>query len=242
MCNCILMIDKTFKYFFLFINLQNFKCKNMGENIYSLDKAMDKKKTSSQDVSEDILQEAQQVEEENYQTAKDIRMQIGSAAIEQKGATEEMRRQGETLDAAKRAAVGVHREARRGDVLADDIEREGHFFNFRCACLEKLFGWFRKDPNDEKVEEIANKEVKSMGDSSYEREDFVPAEKEMVPGQNKTDKELNEILNTVKGIRSEAELQGEEAQRQKTVVKDISAVNEQAEKVIKRTDTKLKKL
>lgn len=213
----------------------------MGDNIYSLDKALNKKKETRQDVADDILLEAEKVEEENYETAKDIRLQLGQAALEQKEASEEMRRQGETLDAAKKAAVGVHREARKGENLADDIEREGSIFSCRFACLDKLFGWFRRDPGDDKVEEIANKNNGVMeGPTNIEEEVFDENKNEFVPGQNKTDKELNAILNTVKGIRAEAESQGGEAERQKVVVKDISEVNEQAEKVIKRTDKHLK--
>ncbi|KAF9763607.1 hypothetical protein NGRA_1171 [Nosema granulosis] len=213
----------------------------MGDNIYSLDKAINKKKESKQDVADDILLEAEKIEEENYETAKDIRIQLGGAALEQKEATEEMRRQGETLDAAKKAAIGVHREARKGEHLADDIEREGSLFSCRFACLEKLFSCFRRDPGDDRVEEIANKDVSVMeGPRDIEEEVFDESKNEFVPGQNKTDKELNAILNTVRGIRAEAESQGGEAERQKTVVKDISAVNEQSEKVIKRTDKHLK--
>lgn len=213
----------------------------MGDNIYSLDKAMQKKKEKKQVVDDDVLLEAQKIEEENYDTAKDIRMQLGAAAVEQKQATEEVKRQGETLDAAKKAVVGVHREARKGEKLADDIEREGQIFCFRSACFGNLCSWFKSDSGDAKVEEILNKEGGVIDEPvPFEEERFDENQKEMVPGQNKTDKELNAILNAVRGIKTEAEVQGKEAERQKTVVKDISVVNEEAEKVIKRTDKHLK--
>ena len=76
-----------FKYFnFLFIF--------MGD-LYDISKAQKKKVVQEEDQDNSILKEAKRIEEENYEQAKDIRMQLGQAAIEQKQASDEFRRQGD---------------------------------------------------------------------------------------------------------------------------------------------------
>jgi hypothetical protein len=210
-------------------------------DLYNIEKATQKKKEPQQ-TNNSILEEAQRLEDENYEQAKDIRKQIGQAAIDQKQATEEMKRQGETLESARRSAINVHKEARRGEDLADDIDREGSIFSCRFACIEKFFKWFKRDQGDSTVKEIeSRRELEKEDDIHVEEEEFHEGD-EFVPGQNKTDKELYGVLNTVRGIKAEAETQSREAQKQKSTIKDIGRVNEEAEKVIKRTDKHLKEI
>lgn len=209
-------------------------------DLYNIEKVTQKKKENKNDNS--ILEEAQRLEDENYEQAKDIRKQIGDAAVDQKQATEEMKRQGETLESARKSAINIHKEARKGEDLADDIDREGSIFSCRFACIEKFFKWFRRDSGDSTVKEIENKkEEEEYENTSIKEEEFHSGD-EFVPGQNKTDRELYGVLNIVEGIKAEAETQSREAQKQKSTIKDIGKVNEEAEKVIKRTDKHLKEI
>ena len=220
-----------FKYFnFLFIF--------MGD-LYDISKAQKKKVVQEEDQDNSILKEAKRIEEENYEQAKDIRMQLGQAAIEQKQASDEFRRQGEVLDNAKKSAINVHKEAKKGEELAEDIEREGSIFSCRFACFDRFCRWLKGDSGSQEVEEIESKKYDYEEAPPVQEEEFHPGE-EFVPGQNNTDKELVGILNTVKGIKQEAELQSREAAKQKSTIKDINRVTEQSEKVIKKTDEHLK--
>ncbi|WUR05170.1 uncharacterized protein VNE69_12155 [Vairimorpha necatrix] len=217
----------------------------MGD-IYDTTKAQKQKqkKQEEKNLQEDdnsIVEEARRIKDENYEQAKDIRQQLGQAAIDQKQASEEFKRQGEVLENAKTSAVNIHKEAKKGEELADEIEREGSIFTCRFACIETICKWFKKDNGSKEVEEIKNKKYEVEENEEIQNEEYKEID-ELVPGQNKTDKELVNILNTVRGIKQEAESQSKEAKKQKSVIKDINKVTEESEKVIKKTDEHLKRI
>lgn len=190
--------------------------------------------TSQNNEDTSIIQQAEQIEHQNYNEANNIKKQLTQAHLNQKEATNEMKRQTETLSHTKKSAHGIHQEAQKGESLADDIDREGRIFSCRFACIDKLCRWFRKtEVKDEKEKTYDEPEVKY---EEYKDED------EFVPGQNQTDKELVGVLNVVRGIRQQAEVQSNEADKQKICIGDIKNVNEESEKVIKRTDEHLKKI
>lgn len=213
--------------------------KSMGNNVYSLDEALKSKKERK--VSQDVIDEATNIERQNYERAKDIRMRLDESSLKQKGTTEELMRQGETLDNAKKAAIGVNMNARRGAELTEDIEREGRIFSCELPCVRAVKKWFRGNKGD--IDDIVNKKEK------MEEEEEVPGhvvfeggEEEYIPGQRKTDEEMVGVLNGVRQIRKEANKQNKETRRQETVVRDISNINERSEKVIKDTDKELKRV
>lgn len=202
-------------------------------DFYNIDSVNQKQKPKQQDDSS-IVQEAERIEQQNYDEAHRIKKQLSEAHLNQKEATTEMKRQTETLGHTRKSAHGVHQEAQKGEDLADDIDREGRIFSCRFACIDKIFKWFRK--TEDKQTEVKDEEVPQAKHKEFQETD------EFVPGQNKTDKELVGVLNTVRNIRQQAEVQSNEAQKQKTVIGDIGRTNEESEKVIKRTDEHLKKL
>lgn len=208
--------------------------------VYSLDKAVKSKKKDG--VAEDVVEEAERIEEQNYERAKGVRMQLDESVLKQKSTTEELMRQGETLESARKAAIGVNVNARRGAEITEDIEREGRIFSCELPCIRSIKRWFRRDRGN--IDDIINRE---RGERSETTEvagpvTFESDREEYVKGQNKTDKEMVGVLNAVRQIRKEADKQNKETGRHETIVKDISAINERSEKVIKETDRELKKV
>lgn len=212
----------------------------MGD-MYSLEKAVKSKKSDKSRVSQDVVEEAARIEEQNYERAQGIRIQLDDSSLRQRATGEELLRQGETLDSARDAAVGINYNARRGAELAEDIEREGRIFSCELPCVRSIKKWFRGNRGN--IEDIVDQESQGRAvDEQAQSVLFDEDQEEYVPGQNKTDKEMVGVLNAVRHIRVEADRQNRETHRQKTVVKEISLINDRSEKVIKETDKELKKV
>ncbi|AFM97842.1 DUF5089 domain-containing protein [Encephalitozoon hellem] len=212
----------------------------MGD-VYSLDKAIKSKK--SRGVSQDVIEEAERIEEQNYERAKGVRMQLDESALKQKATTEELMRQGETLENARKAAIGINANARRGSDITEDIEREGRVFSCELPCVRAIKRWFRGNRGN--IDDIVNKkqgEEVEEGEYVPQHVEFEEEGEEYIKGQNKTDREMVGVLNTVRQIRAEADKQNKEAVRHKSIVNDISMINERSSKVIKETDQELKKV
>ncbi|ADM11088.1 uncharacterized protein Eint_020900 [Encephalitozoon intestinalis ATCC 50506] len=211
----------------------------MGGDVYSLDKAVKSKKKKG--VPQDVIEEAERIEEQNYERAKGVRMQLDESALKQKATTEELMRQGETLENAKRAAVGINVNARRGSEITEDIEREGRVFSCELPCVRAIKRWFRRDRGG--IDDIVNRGQEEENDveQAPKHVEFEEGE-EYIKGQNKTDREMVGVLNTVRQIRVEADKQNKEAARHKSIVNDISMINERSSKVIRETDKELKKV
>ncbi|KAM0671451.1 hypothetical protein CWI42_020900 [Ordospora colligata] len=210
----------------------------MPGDIYSLEKAEKSKKNG---VPQDVIEEAERIEEENYERARNIRVQIDESALKQRATTEEMLRQGETLENAKKSALEINRNAVRGAELTEDIEREGHMFSCELPCVRAIKRWLNRNRGD--VSDVARtREVREVDEESRGTVMFEEDGEEYVKGQNKTDKEMVGILNAVKQVNKEAKRQNREIERHKGIVDDISIINERSEKVIKDTDKELNKM
>ncbi|KAI5154119.1 hypothetical protein ENBRE01_3301, partial [Enteropsectra breve] len=158
----------------------------------------------------------------------------------------------EQIKKAKGAALNVHGKAGEAEALADDIEKESHFFNFSLPFSEKVKSWWKRDKKEEaEIERIKKQNEKEGVIEPLDEEDGLDAahgaaEKgsnsdEYVPGQDKTDKELSKILTTVKGINKEAQIQKEMGKKQTADLKDIDVVNEYSKRKVDKTDEDLKK-
>lgn len=212
----------------------------MGGDVYSLDRAVKSKKKKG--VPQDVVEEAERVEEQNYERARDVRMQLDESALKQKETTEELMRQGETLDNARKAAIGINVNARRGAELTEDIEREGRVFSCELPCVRAIKRWFRGGRGN--IDDVVNKKHEEEVGREPEGAPHVVFEdgEEYIKGQNKTDQEMVGVLNTVRQIRAEADKQNRETARHNSIVNDISVINERSEKVIKETDKELKRV
>jgi hypothetical protein len=215
-------------------------------NVYSLEQAQKSKKEESQ-VSQEMTEEARRIEQQNYERAKGMRKKLDKSSLEQKATTAELKRQGETLKGARSTAVGLNVGAKRGEKLAEDIEREGHIFTcwVPCiSCIEAIKNWFKKDTGN--IDDVINKEEPEPVEEEPEEEpkpvEFDENQEEYIEGQNKTDKEMLGVLSTVRSVRKEADRQYNEISRQKSTVKDISTITERSGKVIKKTDEELQKI
>ncbi|KMV66613.1 hypothetical protein M970_020900 [Encephalitozoon cuniculi EcunIII-L] len=212
----------------------------MEGDVYSLDKAVKSKKKRG--IPQDVVEEAERIEEQNYERAKGVRMQLDESALKQKATTEELMRQGETLENAKKAAIGINTNARRGSELTEDIDREGRVFSCELPCVRTIKRWFRGNRGN--IDDIVdrNQDGGSESERMPERVEFEEDGEEYIKGQNKTDREMVGVLNAVRQIRAEADKQNKESARHKSIVNDISMINERSEKVIKDTDKELKKV
>jgi hypothetical protein len=216
----------------------------MANNVYSLEKALKSKKKSESQVSQDVAEEAEKIERQNYDRAKNMRKRLDESSLKQKATTAELQRQGETMESAKEAAVGINVGAKKGAKLTEDIEREGHIFTCGLPCIQTIKSWFKKDEGN--IEDIVNKKEPEHLEEEKEEEpepvEFDEDQEEYIKGQKKTDKEMVNVLGTVRSIRREADKQNKEIARQKSTVKDISTITERSENVIKKTDEQLRKV
>lgn len=227
---------------------------------YSVDKALKqktaKKKKQSEDrnimqeeIDQNILEAAEQMEAENYKKAKAGRLKLEYAADLQKHTTDEMRSQGEKIVHAKASALNVHKGASNADKLAETIEKESHLFNFGIPFWGGIKRWWNKNRVEENDIESMQQSMEATdaeakegmeGYGSNENEAH-SGEQEYIPGQHKTDAELRKILQTVKGINKEASIQSQMAEKQKTDLQDINKINEYSKKKVDKVDFKLKK-
>lgn len=221
------------------------------KNPYNLERAQKKKEQEQvqleQEMGDEIMDEAAKLEQKNYEKTRAARKRLEKSAQKQQKTTDEIRRQGRTIRKSKGAALNVHENVGKAEGLAEDIEKESHLFSFGVPFWGSIKKWWNKDRAEINEVDRVKGEMEEY-DSGDEPANEIPEEyeekeegEEYVPGQKKTDKELNKILHTVRNINSEAKAQSEMAKKQKTDLKDINRLNEYSKKKTDKTDAELKK-
>lgn len=210
-------------------------------DVNQIQKEAETKRTEQEDADKQILEEAEKIEEMNYQKAKQARMNLEAAADKQKQTTQTMRGQGEKINTAKSSAARTNKNARAANDLAVELHENRNAWGLRCGCLTGLKKWCSREGGEEdatkglaikasqdEVEEFSSEVSQVEGD-------------EYVKGQNKTDQELKGILHGLKKINSEADTQEKLANQQKTDLEAISKANEYTKRQVEKTDKRLNK-
>lgn len=208
-----------------------------------IQKQAEKKRTEQEEADATILQEAERIEEMNFQKSKQARMELERAADTQKQTTETMRAQGEKIGAAKNSARRLNKNAGAANDLAIELEDNRSAFSCNFGCLTGIRKWCSREGGEK--EAVQGLDM-NRGDAVPETKEIVEEEyddsgKEYIKGQHKTDKEMSKILHNLKKINAEASTQDQLAKQQKTDLEDIQRANDYTERQVRKTDQRLNK-
>lgn len=179
-------------------------------------------------IDQEILNQASQLEEQTYQSAKAARQKLEQSHSKQKETTTELKAQGEKLKNIKEDAKSINVNVKEGHQLSHEIKEAGKIFKIPfLGGIKKMFR--RTKPVKETKKDFKEKE------SSEEEE--VMTEK-----GDKTDDELRRILANLKSMRKEASGQELETKKQKADIEDIARYNKNSEFYMDKTNEELRKL
>ncbi|KAG0419246.1 hypothetical protein EQH57_0553 [Dictyocoela roeselum] len=196
-----------------------------------------KKKPEQDETDKLIAEKCKKLEQENYSTAKLAREKLQKTAQKQKSITDDLQHQGEQLVNAQKSGVNVHRNVREGAATTEKIHEEGHFF--RVPLLGSIKRMFKGDRGEDQFVDNQSQESLHAAD---EEESSSGITRAAARADNKTDKELQSIYNTLKGMKKENTKQQDEMEKQKKVAKSLNALNKDSNVIVSRTNMELKKL
>ncbi|ORD94233.1 hypothetical protein ECANGB1_994 [Enterospora canceri] len=208
-----------------------------------IQKESQKKRQSQEDADKHIMQEAEKIEEQNLQKAKQARMKLEEAAETQKGTTQTMRAQGEKIIDAKKSASKTHKNAKAANDLAIDLHENRNAWAINCGCITSIKKWCSREGGEEEaMSGLKRNRGGTVKDNDEESSEVIEVEgEEYVKGANKTDTEMKKILHGLKKINKEADVQTKVAGKQKTDLEDISKANEYTKKEVDATNKRLEK-
>lgn len=198
-----------------------------------------KKKEKKSALDEEIEAKAKEIEKQNYEMAHGARKKLESGYSKQKETTKELQSQGEKLEKADVDAQTIEKDVQEGKHLTKKIKEEGKLFNFKLPFVGGIKKLFKPKKNDDPKPE---KQPKKRVVAQPEEESRVAMDKNLIPGQEKTDKELEQIYKTLKNIKGEARTQQDEMSRQKQSIENIGKRTQKSEKEMENVTDELKKL
>ncbi|EPR79770.1 hypothetical protein SLOPH_2354 [Spraguea lophii 42_110] len=221
----------------------------MKDDIYSNIYTQKNKQSSHDTISDEILQEASKLESQNYSMAHSARKNLQSAQQTQKETGKELISQGEQLKNIEGDAKDTHENVKKSEQLTKDIKKEGKLIHFGnpFSFVKKMFK--KDDKNERELKTTLNKKdeskhntYKSDKNNSKNDKNLITTDKEDVPGEAKTNKELNMIYSTLKDMKKDASTQQQEIKKQKLTTERIGAYSKASEAKMKKTEEELKKI
>lgn len=200
-----------------------------------------KKKEKRSAVDEEVEARAKQIEEQNYEMAHGARKKLESGYAIQQKTTKELYSQGEKLDKAETGARDIEKNVEEGKHLTHKIKEEGKIFNFKLPFVGKFKKIFKSKKEPEPAAH-KRKSERAAADKPKKDESEIVTDKNLIPGQAKADKELEQIYRTLKNVKGEAKVQQEEMTRQRENMKSIGKRTQKSEKEMENVTEELKKL
>lgn len=194
-------------------------------------------------IEEAAKTEAVKTEKENYKKAKAARLKLEKAADVQKGTTNEIRKATANLGVADKSGIKAYENAKHAKQQANQLISEQNAFNPLANTQAGMKGWMENNAKaDASIEEIK----KRLNQDSKEEEHSASTVSEINFGgkfdeEKQTNKELGKILQTVKQIDKETEIQKKEGEKEATQLKDIGKTAEYAKKEADLANKKLEK-
>ncbi|ELQ76266.1 hypothetical protein THOM_0777 [Trachipleistophora hominis] len=199
-----------------------------------------KKKEKRSAVDEEVEARAKQIEEQNYEMAHGARKKLEAGYATQKKTTKELQSQGEKLERAEMSARSIEQDVEEGKHLTRKIKEEGKMFNFKLPFVGRIKKIFKSKKQPGHAVHTHKKERQAAPKPQDESE--IVTDKNLIPGQQKTDKELEQIYRTLKNVKGEAQQQHEEMARQTQNIKSIGKRTQKSEKEMENVTEELKKL
>lgn len=189
-----------------------------------------KKEKKPSTIDDEILARASKIEQETYSVAKQANQTLQQSAQKQKQTTKHLKAQGEKLKNVKDSAKDVNLNVKESHKLTKDIKEEGKIF--RIPFMHKIKHFLTREKkvkeHSSDDEEVKREKEVMMGGSSEEMDD--------------TDKELKDMLGTLKMMRKETDGQKKEIHRQKGDIEDITAYNQNSEYYMDKANKEMKDL
>lgn len=189
-----------------------------------------------EEIEEEAERQTEKIEEENRQKTWEARKSLEKAAQKHRMTTEEMQRQNETLENARKEGFATYKHAEKAKAQAAELEHRENAFDVLASAKVKGAQWMGRD-------RAAEADVEQMEQRKFS-EDEEPSSQQMerVSGEAEgTDKNLQAILKNVRDIRKESARQSKETKKQETRLGDIMKTSEYAKKAAKDADERLRK-
>jgi len=211
------------------------------KDIYVLEQASSPKSVLSDTLSSE---DPEVIENENYTKSKETRLKLERLLSMQESTTEVLKKQGEKLKKIKQSAFQLNSNADIARTIGLKLEDESSTFGNYTSFFTKIKRWWSTDtaPRVE-IEEIKNREETGCKDytENVEEQAFEPSKNEYIPGENKTELELNNIYNAVRKLNAGARTQIEIVKEQNEDISDIKKINNHTEKSIVQTESMIRK-
>ncbi|KAM0680581.1 hypothetical protein GINT2_001274 [Glugoides intestinalis] len=210
---------------------------------YDLRKAQDKKMTMEARLEEDLKRKANKIEVDNNKLAINARKKLEKAEKMQKRTTTNMSKQNEKLLLAKEETFKIHQEAEDAKARAIALEKEKDAFDPFSSFKTAFSTWSEKDTDGDKEIEKMKHNQKNF---EYNEFDEYSGISEVISDDGKTieaktDEELKRILQSVRRINKETDVQTKVGEKEETNLQDIMKASEYAKKSIGEADDRLRK-
>lgn len=211
------------------------------KDIYSLEQ-IQKSKTPLEEMDDQTSNEVTEIESRNYLKAKDALSKIEKALSIQKNTTEELKLQGEKMKKIKEESINILRNAENASEVTHMIKQESSILPGIGTLIRGIKKWWKKDRRMKReVEVIKNRPERTVDIPAMDVEPFESLYEEQIEGENKTDEQLNKILNGIRKVRTEAMTQLEIVKNQEEDIGDIDKLGDFAKKIVDETEKAARK-
>lgn len=208
---------------------------------YDLRKAQNKKMALEASLEEDAKRKANKIEVDSNKLAMNARKKLEKAEKMQKKTTTNMLKQNEKLLVAKEETFKIHQEAEDAKARAVALEKEQDGFDPFSSLKTGFTTWAEKDTEGEQaIERMKEKQFESNEWDEYSGINEIVSDDGRTI-EAKTNEELKKILQSVRRINKETDVQSKVGEKQETNLQDIMKASEYAKKSIGEADDRLRK-
>lgn len=207
---------------------------------YDLKKASKKKSSTASKLDEDAAKEAEKVREGTYRRARAARKRLQAAEVQQRGTTDETKKQNEKLDNVMKGTHRTLEQTEEAKKKATDLQYAANAFDIFAPTKAACAKWKNEKSTAEpesKESEISEEEISAEAASEKEKE--ASGEKDE---DDKTAEELRKMYKTVKHMKKETKIQSREGRKQKSKLKKLLKTQKKATAGADEAEERLKKI
>lgn len=209
-----------------------------GEQLYKLEKV----EASPESLNTTLQVEAEEQEKENLAKVEKAIERMHEALDLQRSTTLELKLQGEKIRHIKEAAISVHTSAELVNMSSHRLKQESNLFPGIGNMVRAIKRWWNKDKKVvQYIEKAKTRRQAVVVEEEVAAEKVEPLAMELVPGENKTDGKLGELLTCVKKMRAGAVAQIKIAEGQEGDIGDVKKIGEFVETLVDNTERDIKK-
>lgn len=194
-------------------------------------------------LDETHTQEALEIEQQSLQKVEKAVGRMRAALELQEQTTGELRLQGEKLKNIKETAISLHRNAEAASRSTHRLKQSSSMFPGLGSVVRSVKRWWSRDRHAERyIERVQTRPVEAEPEEAAAPvEAFEPLAQEVVPGENKTDARLSELLTSVRRVKEGATRQVQMVKAQARDADEIGQIGKYAEDVVSETERAISK-